>query len=57
MHIFINETKTNINVENLNKEKILEKVREKIEYEIIDSIHLDEVDVSLAYFKENELDL
>src|SRR6056297_1706260 len=39
------------------KEEILELIDTKLEREIIDTIYLDEVDVSLAYFQENELDL
>src|SRR6056297_3459330 len=39
------------------KEEILKLIDSKLEREIIDTIYLDEVDVSLAYFQENALDL
>jgi predicted house-cleaning noncanonical NTP pyrophosphatase (MazG superfamily) len=40
-----------------DKNEILEMIDSKLEREIVDTIYLDEVDVSLTYFKENELDL
>jgi hypothetical protein len=56
MEIYINENL--IEAEEINeKNEILELVESKLENEIIDTIHLDEVEVSLEYFQENELDL
>ena len=56
MEIHINENL--IEVEAItDKKDILELVESKLEDEIIDKIHLDDVKVSLKYFQENELDL
>jgi hypothetical protein len=56
MKIYINENV--IEAEEINeKNEILELVESKLENEVIDTIHLDEVEVSLEYFQENELDL
>jgi len=55
MNIYINE---NVIAEAItDKNDILELVESNLENEIIDIIHLDEVEVSLEYFQENELDL
>lgn len=56
MSIYLNDNlieENNITV----KEDILELIDSKMEREIINTIYLDDVDVSLAYFQENELDL
>jgi len=56
MKIYINENL--IEAESVkDKNDILELVEANLENEIIDTIHLDEVEVSLEYFQENELDL
>ncbi|MGP3778845.1 hypothetical protein ACTWKD_08400 [Halanaerobium saccharolyticum] len=56
MKIYINENQ--IEAEAVTeKNDILELVESKLENEIIDTIHLDEIEVSLEYFQENELDL
>jgi len=56
MKIYINENV--IEAEEINeKNEILELVESKLENEIVDTIHLDQVEVSLEYFQENELDL
>jgi hypothetical protein len=55
MKIYIND---NVIAEDLtNKNDILELVETNLENEIIDTIHLNEVEISLEYFQENELDL
>ncbi|SFL22304.1 hypothetical protein [Halanaerobium salsuginis] len=55
MEIYINE---NVIAEAVtDKNDILKLVESKLENEIVDTIHLDEVEVSLEYFQENELDL
>ncbi|RCW81661.1 hypothetical protein DER71_12326 [Halanaerobium sp. DL-01] len=55
MEIYINE---NVIAEAVTgKNDILELVESKLENEIIDTIYLDDVEVSLEYFQENELDL
>lgn len=56
MNIYLND-KLIEDTEITAKEDILELIDSKLEREIIDTIYLDEVDVSLAYFQENELDL
>jgi len=40
-----------------NKSEILELVASKLDNEIIKTIYLDDVDVSLKYFQENEINL
>jgi hypothetical protein len=55
MKIYINENVIEEDV--TEKNDILELVESKLENEIIDTIHLDEVEVSLEYFQQNELDL
>jgi len=56
MYIYINENV--IEAEDVkDKNDILKLVESKLENEIIDTIHLDEVEVSLEYFQENELNL
>ncbi|PUU88178.1 hypothetical protein [Halanaerobium sp.] len=56
MKIYINENV--IEAEEINeKNEILELVESKLDNEIVDTIHLDDVEVSLEYFQENELDL
>ena len=57
MEVIINETKVEIDLDELSKDEILEKVWEELEDEIIDRIYLDEVEVSLDYFKENSIKL
>jgi len=56
MNIYLNDNLIK-DIEITAKEEILELIDSKLEREIVDTIYLDEVDVSLAYFKENELDL
>jgi hypothetical protein len=56
MEIYINEKV--IDTDGItDKNDILELVEANLENEIIDTIYLDEVEVSLEYFQENELDL
>lgn len=56
MNIYINDKV--IEVETItDKKDILELVKSRLDNEVIDSIYLDQVDVSLKYFQENELDL
>jgi len=56
MKIYINENV--IEAEDVTeKNNILKLVETNLENEIVDTIHLDEVEVSLEYFQENELDL
>ena len=56
MEIYINEKV--IDTDGItNKKDILELVETKLDNEVIDTIHLDEVEVSLKYFQENELNL
>jgi hypothetical protein len=56
MEIYINENI--IEAGNItDKKDILKLVENRLENEVIDTIHLDQVDVSLKYFQENELDL
>lgn len=56
MEIYINENQ--IEVESLiDKNDVLELVELKLDNEIIDTIHLDEVEVSLEFFQESQLDL
>lgn len=56
MNIYIND-KLIEDTDITEKNDILKLVESKLENEIIDTIHLDEVEVSLEYFQENELDL
>jgi hypothetical protein len=56
MNIYLNDKLIEEN-EITAKEEILKLIDTKLEREIVDTIYLDEVDVSLAYFQENELDL
>ena len=56
MEIYINENLI-VSEDITDKKDILELVESKLEDEIIDKIHLDQVEVSLKYFQENELDL
>ncbi|TDP85642.1 hypothetical protein C7957_14011 [Halanaerobium saccharolyticum] len=56
MYIYINENVIDT-VAITDKNDILELVETKLNNEIIDTIHLDDVEVSLEYFQENELDL
>jgi hypothetical protein len=56
MDIYINNETVNIK-DVTGKNDILKLVEAKLENEVIDTIHLDEVEVSLKYFQENELDL
>ncbi|TDS27001.1 hypothetical protein [Halanaerobium congolense] len=56
MNIYIND-KLIEDTDKTEKNNILKLVESKLENEIIDTIHLDEVEVSLEYFQENELDL
>ncbi|TDP89663.1 hypothetical protein C7957_12324 [Halanaerobium saccharolyticum] len=55
MKIYINENVIEEDV--TEKNDILELVESNLENDIVDTIHLDEVEVSLEYFQENELDL
>ena len=55
MNIYINENQIAEDV--TDKNDILKLVESKLENEIIDTIHLNEVEVSLEYFQENDLDL
>jgi hypothetical protein len=56
MEIYINENV--IGAESItNKKDILELAESELENEVIDTIYLDQVEVSLEYFQENELDL
>jgi hypothetical protein len=56
MKIYINENQ--IEAESVtDKNDILKLVETKLDNEIIDTIHLDDVEVSLEYFQENELEL
>lgn len=57
MDLYLNDDKLNLDIEDKEKEEILKAVRERLDYEIIDKIYLDEVEVSLAYFKENSIKL
>ena len=56
MDIYINN-KLKIKMGNLDKVDILNKVREKSENEIIDKIYLDDVEITVDYFKSNNIDL
>jgi len=56
MKFYINENQIEAEAVT-DKNNILELVESKLENEIVDTIHLDEVEVSLEYFQENELDL
>ena len=57
MKIYLNQ-KYLKNINNMkNKSKILELIESKLDNEIIKAIYLDDVDVSLKYFQENEIDL
>ncbi|MEC9490270.1 MAG: hypothetical protein UMU04_04925 [Halanaerobiales bacterium] len=56
MNIYINENVIE-SEDVIDKNDILELVESELENEVIETIHLDEVEVSLEYFQENELDL
>lgn len=56
MNIYIND-KLIEDTDITDKNDILKLVESKLKNEIVDTIHLDEVEVSLEYFQENELDL
>ena len=56
MKIYINENLIEAEAVT-DKNDILELVETNLDNEIVDTIHLDEVEVSLEYFQENELDL
>jgi len=56
MNIYLNEQLIEEN-EITDKNEILELIDSKLEREIVNTIHLDDVEVSLEYFQENELDL
>lgn len=56
MNIYIND-KLIEDTDITGKNKILKLIESNLENEIVDTIHLDEVEVSLKYFQENELDL
>jgi len=56
MKIYINENIIEAEAVT-DKNDIIKLIESKLDNEIIDTIHLDEVDVSLEYFQENELDL
>src|SRR6056297_1315417 len=55
MSIYINDEKTDLETTGKDKEKILKKIKGNLNDEIIDRVYLDEVEVSLAYFKENNI--
>ena len=56
MNVFINENLIEA-AKITEKNDILKLVESKLENEVIDTIYLDQVEVSLEYFQENELDL
>lgn len=55
MSIYINDEKTDLETTGKDKEKILRRIRGDLNDEIIDRVYLDEVEVSLAYFQENNI--
>lgn len=55
MNIYLNSKSVEINTK--NKEKIIENIKKRLEDEIIEIIYLDEVEVSLNYFLNNNLEL
>ena len=55
MSIYINNEKTDLETTGKDKEKILRRIRGDLNDEIIDRVYLDEVEVSLAYFQENNI--
>ena len=55
MSIYINNEKTDLETTGKDKEKILKRIRGDLNDEIIDRVYLDEVEVSLAYFQENNI--
>lgn len=55
MEIYLNDRKIQINSKDYNKEVILKEVQEELHNEIIDKIYLDEVDVSIDYFLDNNI--
>jgi len=57
MDIYLNESMINIELNNLSKKNILNEITERIDNEIIETIYLDEVEVSLDYFKDNNIEL
>jgi hypothetical protein len=57
MKLYLNQKNLEVNNTLNSKSEILEFVDSKLDNEIIKTIYLDDVDVSLKYFQENELDL
>jgi predicted house-cleaning noncanonical NTP pyrophosphatase (MazG superfamily) len=55
MNIYLNEESIEIN--SAEKSKIVEKISSKLEEEIIEKIYLDEIEVDLDYFINNDLNL
>lgn len=55
MNIYVDDEKYDL--ETKNKEKILKNIRGNLNDEIINKIYLDEVEVSLDYFIENDINL
>lgn len=57
MKLYLNQEKLEVNNTLTSKSEILELVASKLDNEIIKTIYLDDVEVSLKYFQENEIDL
>jgi hypothetical protein len=57
MKLYLNQKNLEVNNTLNSKSEILDLVASKLDNEIIKTIYLDDVDVSLKYFQENELDL
>lgn len=55
MNIYLNEELIEIN--SINKLEIAENINSELEKEIIEKIYLDEIEVTLDYFLNNDLDL
>lgn len=55
MEIYLNDSKIQIDSEDYNKELILKEIQEKLDDEIINKIYLDDVDVSIDYFIDNNI--
>lgn len=55
MEIYLNDRKIEIDSEVKNKETILKEVQKELDNEIIDNIYLDEVDVSIDYFIDDNI--
>lgn len=55
MEIYLNDRKIQIDSKDYNKEAILKEVQKELHNEIIDKIYLDEVDVSIDYFLDNDI--